>query len=87
MKSAKNDTLKFVQEPDYITIWGRAGIFLKLTNEEMHKIHTDPDCFSSIMTVVLLEQRYEFDGETYFPEEAEENEVLYTDNVTSEFCC
>ena len=83
MESSKKSS----QEPGFITLWGRAGISFKLTNEEMHKIHADPDCFSSIMTVVLSEKRYEFDGETYFPEEAGENEVLYTDNVTSEFCC
>ncbi|MGG3718780.1 hypothetical protein ABET08_00820 [Bacillus subtilis] len=82
MESSKKSS----QEPGFITIWGRAGISFKLTKEEMQKIHVDPDCFSSIMTVVLSEERYEFDGETYFPEEASENEELYTDNVTSEFC-
>ncbi|GED04456.1 hypothetical protein [Bacillus atrophaeus] len=85
MESAKNKTLKPVQEPAYSTIWGRAGMSFKLTEEEIQKIQSNPSCFTSIMTVVFAEQRYEFDGETYFPAEAEENEMLYTNNNTIEF--
>lgn len=59
------------------TVWARAGMSIHLTEKEIQQIRSDPSHFSSIMVTVLDEQRYEFDGESYLPREADENEILY----------
>lgn len=67
---------------EYIMIWGRMGTRFDLTESEIKQIQENPNCFQSIMNTVISEHRYEFDGESYFPEEADENQVIY-DNISS----
>ncbi|WP_198864018.1 hypothetical protein [Bacillus velezensis] len=54
---------------------------IHLTEKEIQQIRSDPSHFSSIMVTVLDEQRYEFDGESYLPREADENEILYEEVI------
>ncbi|RPJ98138.1 hypothetical protein EH11_04219 [Bacillus subtilis] len=68
----------------YTMIWGRMGTRFELTQSEVKQIQENPDCFQSIMNTVISEHRYEFDGESYFPEDADENEVLYDNNSNGE---
>ncbi|MES5398269.1 hypothetical protein ABU952_19440 [Bacillus amyloliquefaciens] len=65
------------QEVPYKTVWARAGMSIYLTDEEIQQIRSDPSRFSSIMVTVFDEQRYEIDGESYLPREADENDILY----------
>lgn len=55
-------------------LWARAGVTFHLTDEEEHKLFVefadDMQARSDVLKTVILEGRFEFDGECYSPAEA-----------------